>query len=379
MGYNVCAMNKKLLIPACCFLLCSAALAGGPAERAAGAEEAPTRAELESANESLETVRRVCHDCLASILAELRATYPGINARQSQGRSKRNDYRNYQWISIKADGREYLITIHHNNIDLRTGNPHTQYGRVQFWRCAGPNGPHTRENGEWRFRYDNAWLKMPRIRVWDEDYSAKRVVELFGEYMGEEGVAFQCPAMSNNVQQCAVMPTNVQQCSAITNVNAIAVGDPPLAERRKVDEALENLRAVEAKAMASIVREARARHPEWAIRPSRGNSKVNDYRNYQWITIRVGDEAYWISMVYNDLDEQTGNTHTQYGRIQFWRGIGHQNGERNEAGPHTKENGVWRFRADKQWKDMPRLHLWDENYSPKRVIDLFEEFLAARD
>ncbi len=302
------------------------------------------------------------------ILAEVQARYPGINARQSAGRSKKNDYRNYQWISAKVGGREYLVTIHHNNIDLRTGNPHTQYGRLQFWKCPGPNGPHTRDEfGVWRFRYENAWAKMPRLRVWDEDYSSARVAELFGEYLREEGLLAEAVGRETNRQ--TVKLSNCQ-------TNSAAAEDLPLAERQKVDEALENVRKVEAKAMWAIVRELRTRHPDWKVRTSHGNSKVNDYRNYQWITVRIGEKAYWICLMTNDLDSFTGNTHTQYGRIQFWRGIAHQNGPKNEAGPHTRDHGAWRFRYDKQWKEMPRLHLWDENYSSAHVVDLFERFVG---
>ena len=328
----------------------------------AAAPEEPTRAELESVDASLETVREICHDTVSVILAELCRLYPGIVARQSQGRSKRNDYRNYQWISVKIGEAEYLVTIHHNNIDLRTGNPHTQLGRVQFWKCAGPNGPHTRDAyGVWRFRYDNAWSKMPRIRVWDEDYSSTRVAELFGDFLRDcgEGEAVQGFEAARAAQ-------------AVTR----PADDLPLARRKEVDIALENVRAVCAKAMHAIVHEARARHPDWKIRTSHGNSRVNDYRNYLWITVRVGEKAYWITMMANDLDSFTGNTHTQYGRIQFWRDINHENGPKNEAGPHTRDHGAWRFRYDKQWKRMPRLHVWSPEYSSAHVVGLFEEFLA---
>ena len=90
-----------------------------------------------------------------------------------------------------------------------------------------------------------------------------------------------------------------------------------------------------------------------------------------------GTEVRWVSMVFNDLDPATGNTHSQYGRIQLWRGIRHENGPRNEAGPHTRDAGGWRFRADKAWAEMPRLHLWSPDYSSARVADLFEAFLRA--
>ncbi len=329
---------------------------------ARAATEEPTREELESVNASLETVREVCRDTLSVILSELKRLYPGISARQSQGRSKHNDYRNYQWISVKIGDSEYLVTIHHNNIDLRTGNPHTQYGRVQFWKCAGPNGPHTRDAyGVWRFRYDNAWNGLPRLRVWDDDYSSTRVAELFGEFLRVCGEEDALKAFEG---------------ARATQAEARPAADLPASRRKEADVALENIRVVCSKAMYAIVREARSRHPDWKIRTSHGNSRVNDYRNYLWITVRTGGRAYWITMMANDLDSFTGNTHTQYGRIQFWRDINHENGPKNEAGPHTRDHGAWRFRYDKQWRRMPRLHVWHPDYSSARVVDLFEEFLA---
>ncbi len=352
-------MNHRLRHCLLTLLLCALSLFAQGTNSLDAAEE-PTREELRSVDVSLETVRQVCHDTLAVVLAELQRRYPGINARQSAGRSKKNDYRNYQWISVKVEGREYLVTIHHNNIDLRTGNPHTQFGRLQFWKCPGPNGPHTRDDiGVWRFRHENAWAKMPRIRVWDEDYSSARVAGLFGDFL----------------RDCSEKVGEVES-STLKVESPAGPSDLPLEERRKVDAALENVRKVEAKAMAAIVREVRRRHPDWNVRTSHGNSKVNDYRNYQWITVRIGERAYWICLMANDLDSFTGNTHTQYGRIQFWRGIHKENGPRNEAGPHTRDHGAWRFRYDKQWRKMPRLHLWDEGYSSARVADLFDEFIA---
>ena len=349
-------MNKSIL-PA---LLAAAALAAPAAEPPAE----PSREELESADAALETVRDVCSRTLDSLLAELRARCPGLDARRSAGRSTKNDYRNYQWISVKIDGREYMLATHHGNLDTRTGNPHTQFGRIQFWRCAGPNGPHTRAaDGVWRFRADNEDRTLPPTRVWDEDYSSAAVVDRFAAFLERCG---ETNALASSGPSSSVLRTSAA---------APAAADPPLADRRRADEALETVRAVEAKAMAAIVAELRRRHPDWKIRTSHGNSRVNDYRCYQWITIRLAeDDVRWIAMVTNDQDPATGNTHSQFGRIQFWRDINHENGPQNEAGPHTRDAGGWRFRSDKQWADMPRLHLWSPDYSSARVVDLFERF-----
>ena len=349
-------------------LLAAAALAAPAAEPPAE----PSREELESADAALETVRDVCSRTLDSLLAELRARYPGLDARRSAGRSTKNDYRNYQWISVKIDGREYLLATHHGNLDVRTGNPHTQFGRIQFWRCEGPQGPHSRDGtGVWRFRADNEDRTLPPTRVWDESYSSAAVVDRFVAFLARCGETNALAA----AMDASASPDIHHSSFIIHHSAAAAAADLPLEERRRANEALETVAAVEAKAAAAIVAELRRRHPDWAVRTSHGNSHVNDYRCYRWITVRVApDDVRWISLVFNDMDPSTGNTHSQFGRIQFWRGIDHQNGPKNEAGPHTRDAGGWRFRSDKQWSAMPRLHLWSPEYSSAHVVDLFEEF-----
>ena len=368
-------------------------VASAPGASAAPADAEPTRMELEGVDASLDVVRDVCSRTLDALLAELRARYPDIVARRSAGRSKKNDYRNYQWISVKFGEREYLLATHHGNLDTRTGNPHTQFGRIQFWRCAGPNGPHTRdEDGVWRFRADNEDRNLPATHVWDEDFSSAAVVDRFVAFLVDCGETNAPAATGTDPDSSSSTEkhgengegggTPTARPSIRHSAPAAAVADPPLEDRRRADEAIENVRAVEAKAMAAIVAELRRRHPEWKVRTSRGNSRTNDYRCYQWITVRVAeDDVRWISMVFNDQDPATGNTHSQFGRIQFWRGIDHHNGPQNEAGPHTRDAGGWRFRSDKQWAEMPRLHLWSPEYSSAHVVDLFEAFVreAAAD
>ena len=338
---------------------------------AAAAE--PTPEEVRSVDEALETVRDVCSRALAAVLAEFRARHPGVAARQSGGRSKKNDYRNYQWISVKPGGREYLICAHHGNLDVRTGNPHAQFGRFQFWRCEGPHGPHSRDaGGVWRVRADNEARSRPRTNVWDDDWSAAAVVDRFEAFLRECG------------EDLGSAGAEGPGAAAAARAESAASALPP-AERKRADEALDRVRAVEAKAIAAHAAGLRARHPDWKVRQSRGNSRTNDYRCYQWITAAVPGEdgQFWISMVFNDQDPATGNMHSQFGRIQFWSGIAKSasddgsGGEKAEAGPHTRDAGGWRFRSDKQWAAMPRLHLWSPDYSTARVLDLFDSFVSS--
>lgn len=323
----------------------------------------PASADLQSIDTSLETVRDVCSKTLDVLGAELRVRLVGIPVRKSHGRSTKNDYRNYQWLSVKISTNEYLLTLHHNNLDLKTGNPHTQFGRVQFLKCAGPNGPHMKDtNGVWRYNLKSEWKKMPKICVWDADYSSARVASLFCEFLTECGETLAIPDRELKTDGSAKV--------------AEVPEDLPLAERQKADAALSSIRSVVSDEMTRVYKELKTRHPEWKIRCSRGNSRKNDYRNYQWITVTVDEKMYIIGFVYRDIDLSTGNIHSQFGRVEFWNDIHYENGRKNEAGPHTKDAGGWRFRYDKQWKDMPCLYLWSPDYSTGRVADLFEQFLA---
>lgn len=327
---------------------------------AAGAPPAPADpALLRRADAAHETIRDVCGEVLSSIRDELLRRHPDLQVRLSGGRSKKNDYRAYRWLSVKFGDREYLLAAHHENLDRRTGNPHTQLGRLQFWRCFGPNGPHEPDGaGGWRLRFDNEWAKLPRLRVWDEDFSAVRAADLFETFLEERG--------EEEALAAAGAPADRPPAA-----------DVPLARRREADEALETIRAAQAAAAADLVSELRARHPDWKVRVSSGNSRVNDYRCYRWITVKTPDGTFWISLVFNDQDPATGNTHSQFGRLQFWRDIRHWNGPKNEAGPHELHDGAWVFRFDKQWDAFPRLHLWSPDYGPARVVDLFETFAGA--
>lgn len=328
----------------------------------AAAPPAPAGPDLaRRADAAHETIRDVCGEVLSSIRDELLRRHPGLRIRLSGGRSKMNDYRAYRWLSVKFDDREYLLAAHHENLDRRTGNPHTQLGRLQFWRCFGPNGPHEPDGaGGWRLRFDNEWAELPRIRVWDDGFSAARAADLFETFLEERGEG-----------------AGLAAASAGRDETRPPAADVPPARRREADEAIETIRAAQAAAAADIVAELRSRRPDWKVRVSSGNSRVNDYRCYRWITVKTPAETFWISLVFNDQDPATGNTHSQFGRLQFWRDIRHWNGPKNEAGPHELHDGAWVFRFDKQWEALPRLHLWSPDYAPARVVDLFETFVGA--
>ncbi len=46
--------------------------------------------------------------------------------------TSKNDRRLFVWISIVDGGKEYLITLFYNEIDEKSGNCHSQVGRINF-------------------------------------------------------------------------------------------------------------------------------------------------------------------------------------------------------------------------------------------------------
>ena len=141
--------------------------------------------------EALATIQRVSAKALSDIHAELKAAHPNLETHRGRGGFIKNDYRAYQWIEVRIEGREYWITVVYNDLDFNSGNFHSQYGRVQFWKDIRKIGhvstPNDKINGWWRPRMDHQWRKLPPTFIWKDDFSAVRVAELFGEFLAECG------------------------------------------------------------------------------------------------------------------------------------------------------------------------------------------------
>lgn len=150
-----------------------------------------TAADQKAMAEALETIQRVSAKALADIHDALKAAYPALETHRGRGGFIKNDYRAYQWIEVRIEGREYWITVVYNDLDFNSGNFHSQYGRVQFWKDIRKIGhvstPNDKINGWWRPRMDHQWRKLPPTFVWKDDFSATRVAELFGEFLAECG------------------------------------------------------------------------------------------------------------------------------------------------------------------------------------------------
>ena len=111
-----------------------------------------------------------------------------------------------------------------------------------------------------------------------------------------------------------------------------------------------------------------------------------DFRNYIWITVRekTNDKKQWlISLNFNDIDNNnefelnSGNLHTQFGRIQFWKELNIK--EKCCASPHeliSKDGSdiTLKFCGNKSFD--PKQAIYDGTYEPVALVDKFlYEFL----
>ncbi len=102
----------------------------------------------------------------------------------------------------------------------------------------------------------------------------------------------------------------------------------------------------------------------------------NDRRDYVWLQVDLKKE-YWLTAFFNDLDDITGNFHTQFGRIAFVHNIHHLKVPEWCGSPNMLVNGMWVVMNHLNTVD-PDIKLYDADYDPGRVIDLFLKFLKEQ-
>lgn len=106
--------------------------------------------------------------------------------------SKKNDYRNYVWLSVPDGDSEYWITTFYLDIDPKSGNIHNQIGRIQFWKnihsnkdgaVASPNMP-AEDGRHYLFCPENSY--DPDVRIYDRGFSAWDVAMAFNTFMTKD-------------------------------------------------------------------------------------------------------------------------------------------------------------------------------------------------
>ncbi len=100
-----------------------------------------------------------------------------------------NDRTDYLWIKVMFKKYEYWLTLFYNEVDLVTGNPHTQIGRLQFWKDIINHTPNDyiidNDKVRWYLDYDNSSEpKRGMTHVGYEDYNS--VVEDFIDFINDD-------------------------------------------------------------------------------------------------------------------------------------------------------------------------------------------------
>ena len=103
-------------------------------------------------------------------------------------------------------------------------------------------------------------------------------------------------------------------------------------------------------------------------------TSIKDYRNYMWICVIYHEKRYWLTLFYNDVDEKSGNFHTQFGRIQFWKNIERNLNRRYGINKQSdKDKTLWHYNK----KDMYDPFVWIDSpdYKRKEVVQMFINFI----
>lgn len=305
---------------------------------------------------ALETVASLSGEAIGTLVSALREKYPSVAFREAKDAvDETHDYRAYRWLVAESGTNVYWITPFFNDRDPNTGNIHTQFGRLQFWRGIHDGTPHERRtDGSWNFRFDNEWKALPILRLWNEDATVARVVNLFGAFLRDCGDP-AAPADSPYVEP-DTPPTIL-----------------PLDKRLALNGALDTLKALCGEAMRDLCAELRKRFPDVKFRKANGNFFRNDYRNYRWLVATTSKDGYLVTLFSNDVDPNNGCPHTQFGRLQFWMNVNTV----GDARLNEKKDGDWHYAYDREWDKLPDLRIWREDCTTERVCELFKEFLSS--
>jgi hypothetical protein len=152
---------------------------------------------------------------------------------------------------------------------------------------------------------------------------------------------------------------------------------------RKLEDLFDDVRKLLATAQKEIYLELEKSINKNVVEILKGNNKYgsqgknikNDYRNYFWIDVRIGENTYTIGLVHADVSPVNGNPHAQFGRIQFWKGVRYW-GNDEVGSPHQKDSTgkYWCFCSENSDDQLEKLTIDDDDYAVKTVA-AFLDFL----
>ena len=119
---------------------------------------------------------------------------------RGKGSTVGDDRRDYAWLCLQigkrgAIERTYWLTLFYNDVDPDRGNPHTQVGRIQFWKNVGkiagkhgltPNG--MTADGRFYLKPENAdgRHKKTPIYIDADNYVPEQIVADFIDFVKED-------------------------------------------------------------------------------------------------------------------------------------------------------------------------------------------------
>lgn len=117
--------------------------------------------------------------------------------------------------------------------------------------------------------------------------------------------------------------------------------------------------------------------PKKCVRRGRKTER-NDFSDYLWIPVIVNNNEYWLTLFYNDINKESGNPRTQFGKIQFWKNISHKGSDIGT--PHTKLGEKWLFESANAGKDLGKVQrIGDERFTVDTVVDEFIKFIEENE
>lgn len=104
-------------------------------------------------------------------------------------------FRDYVWLHIKDENNQkcYLITLFFNDINDKSSNPRTQFGRIQFWKdVIEPDEEdkeipsphiHVKDNGDILLEFAKSKSYDPEQVIYDGTYDVSKLINDFIDFI----------------------------------------------------------------------------------------------------------------------------------------------------------------------------------------------------
>lgn len=103
----------------------------------------------------------------------------------------------------------------------------------------------------------------------------------------------------------------------------------------------------------------------------------DDRRLYQWVNVKdkkTNDIIVFITLYYNEITPDSGNFHTQFGRLQFYTGSNGLHKYVGETDGFAATKGILKIDFSNTFD--PHIFIFDEDYRPSQVVKSFIDWQA---